>query len=159
MQKKWGTSALTINWFTTFWHAQCHSMKAMWDVWLLMMIAMTKDMQTACIQDNLWKEKQVHIWSTDLTMQSSTSIISMQKQLQWRSQSQNKYSWEYGNVMKMSVVAWLIPWMGKYFALRQKKIKKTSMSADGNGRVDSRILNWTESHWTSNSPSVSGEDL
>lgn len=144
----------------TSWHAQCHLMKAVWEMRLFMLIWMRKD-STDSMRSG-WPLKGET--GSDLKHQFFLQCkIEHEHHFQCRencnekSQSQNEYSWEYGNVMRMSVVAWFIPWMGKYFALRQNKIK-TNIHVSW-WQWQSWLKDIEESHWTSNSPSVSGEDL
>lgn len=95
--------------------------------------SVTRHTQTTCIQDDLWKKKQVHIWSPNLQCK-----IEHERHFNVeRKRNENvKVKMNTPENMAMSwrcLVTWFIPWMEEYFALRQKKIKnkKTSMSTDG----------------------------
>lgn len=93
-----------------------------------LMISMRKDVQTACSQNELWREE--------------TASTQCGKELRCHG--------DVGCLLKKSFHGWRI-----HFLLEGKRNLNTSMSADGDGRLEDT----EESHGTSNSPSVSGEGL
>lgn len=160
----WETSALTTHWKSDCFATRAVSlyMKAVRE----MMIPVRNDTQAACIQDDPWKKKTDSYLNTDFKMQERARASfqcrqkkKKKKKPRWKSQSRNEFSWEYGNVMKMSAVAWIHSMDGEIICVEAKKKKENEKNIHGSWwRWRSWLKEIEESHWTNNSPSVSGED-
>lgn len=132
---KWWTSAVSTRWW--------HSVRAVWRIWLLMIITVTKQKG----------HRQHAFWVTSERRNPAPCI--------WKHHFYNAIEHEHHfnaerTATKKSESTWTLLriWQchgdvccclthsmdGKIFASRQKKKRETSMSADGNGRVDSRML-------------------
>lgn len=73
------------------------------------------------------RRKQIHIWTPTLKCKSEQEHhfnAGKKKKPRWKSQSRNEFSWEYGNVMKMSAVAWIHSMDGEIICVEAKKKKR-----------------------------------
>lgn len=138
-------------------HPDMHNvtMKAVWEMWLLTMISMG-NVQIACIR--MTSERRNRFITKTPILQCNRAWASFQRRKNCNEEVKVKMNSPENMAMSWRCLLSLDSFhgWGSIFALRQKKIKNIHVSW---WQWQSWLKDIEESHWTNNSPSVSGEDL